>query len=138
MGDREKKAGIATGSSLVAQPAPVLAAPPADPELSGIGGLLGDLLGGPHEPWIDILTDVLVTGLPMVLGVLDGQTTALEIAAPAVKALLQLGENVIEDLLAQKSVSDTRKTFDDALADLLSELKFGPKSEPLPPEPPEL
>ena len=84
---------------------------------------LGALVAGPLPPWMQLVLSLVADASPALFASLAGPDTAVEIAAPFVTRLLRLAVSAIEDLANRKPESDVRRRFDEALADILEDLK---------------
>jgi hypothetical protein len=80
-----------------------------------------------NPEWADLLLELVGTALPAVFAALAGPDTAIEIAAPYVERVLALGVTALGDALSHKPLADVRRAFDDAVGDVLEDVKFGPK-----------
>jgi hypothetical protein len=90
-------------------------------------GEIASLLKGDVPAWCTLPLELVAGAMPAVLGLLAGQETAEEIAAPYLRTLFGLGLTVLEDLIAHKPTADVRKAFDDGVGDLLETMRFGEK-----------
>jgi hypothetical protein len=94
------------------------------------GTILGDvetLIAKDMPSWFtDAVALALSTG-PALFVLLDSVTTDPAIAAPYVETLLGLVVALVKDLANHVPEAQARAQFDSAVADMLSELKFGKK-----------
>lgn len=73
---------------------------------------------------VDLMGELVGTALPSLLAALAGPETAIEIGEDALRGVVALMPGLIDDLLAKVPVADVRKKLDDAVADILENLKF--------------
>lgn len=96
-------------------------------ETGTVVGLIEDAAGGVKAPWVSLLVGIFTDALPAVLEGFGGADTPVMIAEFAVKELLGIASAAIDDLVTEKPLADVKKSVDDAVGDLLEEIKFGPK-----------
>ena len=90
-----------------------------------IGDIESLIPGNALPPYASLVVDLLAGALPQVFSVLAGQETAEEIAAPYLRIVFGLAGQAIEDAIAHKPLDTVRVQFDDAIGDLLENIRFG-------------
>lgn len=92
------------------------------------GTLIGEIasvIEGDAPAWATLPLELVAGALPVLMGLLAGNETAEEIAAPYLRTLFGLGLTALEDVIAKKPAATVRKAFDDAVGNLLEDVRFG-------------
>ena len=99
--------------------------------MSDQGTIVGDiesLVAKDMPPWFTDAEGLAIATGPALFALIEGVNTDPMIAAPYIETLLGLVIALVKDLANKVPEAQAKAQFDAAVADMLSQLKFGAKS----------
>ena len=85
---------------------------------------VADAAASKAPSWASIPIDFLAVAIPQIMCGLAAGETPVAIGAPYVLQAIELGAQVVRDLLAGKNEQDAKRALDEALFALLEDLKY--------------